>query len=210
MRGLIWQRSSSAQTCPEGCTSCLTNVLVWPSKFHYIIEIYIMLYTTHWKHLNIYFWKRQYSAVFYVWAQQQLLCAIVICPVQTNNTSNSIPSVIKGYLDRNINISLKLNQMLLHGGVQDSEEGERKTEKQGRHFTQESESVPRPRHFETFISEFLLPPSPWPLPPNPEQGDIPEETGEKSHPAWVWLSATSHMRPWEACQRGDSATARTG
>lgn len=37
---------------------------------------------------------------------------IVICPVRTNKTSNSIPSVIKGYLDRNINISLKSNQML--------------------------------------------------------------------------------------------------
>lgn len=48
---------------------------------------------------------------------------VVTCPVQTNKTSNSIPSVIKGYLDRNINISLKLNQMLLHGGRQDSEEG---------------------------------------------------------------------------------------
>lgn len=47
-------------------------------------------------------------------------------------------------MDRNINISLKLNQMLLHGGAQDSVERDRKTEKQGRYLTQESESVPRP------------------------------------------------------------------
>lgn len=72
------------------------------------------------------------------------LSGIVICHVQTNQTSNSIPSVIEGYLDRNINISLKLNQMLLHGGAQDSVERDRKTEKQGRYLTQESESVPRP------------------------------------------------------------------
>lgn len=85
---------------------------------------------------------------------------VVICPVQTNKTSNSIPSVIKGYLDRNINISLKLNQMLLHGGRQDSEEGKRNAEKQGRYFTQESESVPRFQHFEIFIPLVLRPPSP--------------------------------------------------
>lgn len=86
-------------------------------------------------------------------------CGIVICPVQTNKTSNSIPSVIKGYLDRNINISLKLNQMLLHGSRQDSK-GKRNTEKQGRYFTQESESVPRLQHLEMFIPPFLRPPSP--------------------------------------------------
>lgn len=121
---------------------------------------------------------------------------IVICHVRTNKTSNSTPSGIKGYLDRNINISLKSNQMLLHGGAQDWEQGERKTEKQGRYFTQESESVPRPQHSETFI-----PPSPWPLPPNLERGDILEETRKKSHPAWIWFSVASHMKPREACQR---------
>ena len=64
-----------------------------------------------------------------MWAQQRPLGAIVICLVWTNKTSNSIPSVIKGYLDRNINISLKLNQMLQHDGAQDPEtgEGDRKT-----------------------------------------------------------------------------------
>lgn len=98
-------------------------------------------------------------------AQQRPLGGIVICPIQTNKTSNSIPSVIKGYLDRNINISLKLNQMLLHGGAQDSEESERKTEKQGRYFTQESESVPRPQHFETFIPSVPSPSVPPLSPP---------------------------------------------
>lgn len=65
----------------------------------------------------------------------------------------------------------------------------RKTEKQGRYFTQESESVPGPRHFETFIPRILHPPSPLTLPPNPEQGDIPEE---QSHPAWIWFCVASH------------------
>lgn len=51
--------------------------------------------------------------------------ALLSAPVYTNKTSNSIPSVIKGYLDTNINISLKLNQMLLHGGAQDSEKREK-------------------------------------------------------------------------------------
>lgn len=155
-------------------------MFVWPNKFLWINQSYIVLYTTN----RQLFLKKTILWLLCV-GTATAPCGIVICPVRTNKTSNSIPSVIKGYLDRNINISLKLNQMLLHGGVQDSEEGEKKTEKQGRHFTQESESVPRPQHF---IPEFLHPPSPWPLPPNPEQGDIPEETGEKSHPVWIWFS----------------------
>lgn len=130
-------------------------------------------------------------------------CGIVICPVQTNKTSNSIPSVIKGYLDRNINISLKLNQMLLHGGRQDSK-GKRNTEKQGRYFTQESESVPRLQHLEMFIPPFLRPPSPWTPPPNLEQRDIPEE---KKPPS---LDLILHRLSHETCKKGNSATARTG
>lgn len=38
---------------------------------------------------------------------------VVICPAPSNKTSNSIPSAIKGDLDRRINISIKSNQMLL-------------------------------------------------------------------------------------------------
>lgn len=38
---------------------------------------------------------------------------VVICPAQSNKTSNSIPSAIKGYLDRRINISINSNQMLV-------------------------------------------------------------------------------------------------
>lgn len=139
---------------------------------------------------------------------------VVICPVQTNKTSNSIPSVIKGYLDRNINISLKLNQMLLHGGRQDSEEGKRNAEKQGRYFTQESESVPRFQHFEisSFLQSFVLRP-PKALPPNLEQRDIPEE--KSTQPGFDSPSPLTRdlsERRFSHCthRRGGLTTARIG
>lgn len=84
----------------------------------------------------------------------------------------------------NINISLKLNQMLLDGKAEESEKGERERVK-NTGSTQESESVPRPQYFEMFIPQLLCPPFPRPLPPNLEQGNILEETGEKSCPAWI-------------------------
>lgn len=134
--------------------------------------------------------------------------ALLFALFRTNKTSNSIPSVIKGYLDRNINISLKSNQMLLHGGgAQDSEEVERKTEKQGRYFIRGSESVPRPQHFETFIPQFLCPPSPWPTHLARSRGISlrikAAQPGFDSPPPITW----GLERP---VGEADSATARTG
>lgn len=87
----------------------LTTMPVWPRHFASNMSNFI--------HKRIYFGTGK--NFFYLWAWQQLLLPVVICPVQSNKTSNSIPCVIKGFLDRRINIAIKSNQMLLHGGRQD-------------------------------------------------------------------------------------------
>lgn len=91
--------------------------------------------------------------------------------------------------------------MLLHGWVQDSEEWEFEAEKQGRYYTLESESMPKPQRFETLIPLLGRLPSPWPFTSNPEQWDIPKETGEESCPVWISFSAVSRMTPiWKSIQ----------
>lgn len=59
----------------------------------------------------------------------------------------------------------------------------------------------------SFLSS-LHPPSQWPLPPNPEQGDIPEETAAEKLPS-LDLIPLSHKALKRPCWRDDSAAART-
>ena len=73
-------------------------------------------------------------------------------------------------------------------------EGE-KTEKQGRYFTQESESVPRPQPSETLIPPSLRPPSPDPSHPSQSRGISLRRQGRKAAQPGFDSLTRGHERP---------------